>query len=249
MIPQINSDLGFSGVSLFSKNFRVYCNFLVILRRMRKFDLLWVFFVLILLFNTRVESECHGVCDALASYYLWGGTNLTFISNVLNTSMTKILFYNSQISNPNIIPQGGRLNVPFKCSCVDDGQFLGHQFNYTFKSGISYKKISEIYYANLTTIDMLTKFNSYDPNNLPDTAVRLNVPVNCSCGNSRVSKDYGLFITYPLRFGENLSSIASGSGLPEKLLSDYNPNSDFSSGSGLVFIPGKGDSFIYLIRK
>ncbi|KAK1365108.1 Chitin elicitor receptor kinase 1 [Heracleum sosnowskyi] len=73
----------------------------------------------------------------------------------------------------------------------------------------------------------------------------LNVPVMCSWGSRRVSKDYGLFITYPLRPGENLSWVAKGVGLPEKLLMDYNPGVDFSSGSGLVFIPGKDQSGSY----
>lgn len=64
--------------------------------------------------------------------------------------------------------------------------------------------------------------------------------MNCSCGDKKVSKEYGLFVTYPLSPGENLSSIANDTGLAQYLLQSFNPNSDFSKGSGLVFIPGKG---------
>ncbi|MFS7967144.1 putative non-specific serine/threonine protein kinase [Helianthus anomalus] len=45
---------------------------------------------------------------------------------------------------------------------------------------------------------------SYDRNPIPNDDATINVMVNCSCGNSSVSKDYGLFLTYPLRVGETL---------------------------------------------
>ncbi|THF96679.1 hypothetical protein TEA_004770 [Camellia sinensis var. sinensis] len=38
----------------------------------------------------------------------------------------------------------------------------------------------------------------------------------------------------------NLSAIAAEFNLSQQLLKDFNPNSDFSGGTGLVFIPGKG---------
>ncbi|KAK3016795.1 hypothetical protein RJ639_006061 [Escallonia herrerae] len=194
--------------------------------------------VLLTTFWVRSNSSCRSTCDALASYYVWRGTNLTFISTVLSTTIPEIRSYNPTVTSQDLIVAGTRLNVPFSCGCIE-GQFPGHQFDYEVVSGDYYGLIAGTYYANLTTVGMLEKYNSYDPNRLPDVNTRLNVTVNCSCGNSRVSKDYGLFITYPLRPGENLSSIASDNGVTEQLLRDYNPASDFSSGSGLVFVPGK----------
>ncbi|CAK9137259.1 unnamed protein product [Ilex paraguariensis] len=91
---------------------------------------------------------------------------------------------------------------------------------------------------------MMEKFNTYPANNIPDNA-QLNVTVNCSCGNSRVSSDYGLFITYPLRPRESLSSIANEFRLPEPLLESYNPGVNFGNGSGLVFIPGRDQNGTY----
>ena len=69
----------------------------------------------------------------------------------------------------------------------------------------------------------------------------MNVTVNCSCGDPNVSKDYGLFETYPIRPGENLSSIAAEFGIGESLIQSYNPGVNFSSGKGIVFIPTKGE--------
>lgn len=203
--------------------------------------------LVLIMFCVRVESSCSGGCDALASYYLWPDSNLTFISTVFSTSISQIRSYNPQIINPDFVNRDTRINVPFSCGCVR-GEFMGHQFDYQIRSGNYYQLIAERYYSNLTTVEMLRSFNSYDPDRLPDVNARLNVTVNCSCGNRGVSRDYGLFVTYPLRPGENLSSIASESQLPEELLRDYNPGSNFSSGSGLVFIPGRGESIIIIFQ-
>ncbi|KAI3466544.1 hypothetical protein Pfo_023207 [Paulownia fortunei] len=168
------------------------------------------------------------------------GSNLTFISTIFSTPVNNIVSYNPQITDPDLIQFGSRLNVPFSCGCINS-QFMGHQFIHQVRPGNYYRMIAELYYSNLTTVEMMTRFNNYAPESIPDDA-RLNVTVNCSCGSSGVSRAYGLFITYPLRPGESLSAIANESGLPERLLQDYNPGVDFSRGGGLVFIPGRGIS-------
>lgn len=212
---------------------------------MRVFDLKLVLILVFAFFcaRRRVEAvaECSKGCDlALASYYLWKGTNLTFISKVFDTSIGHILSFNPQITNKEKILAGTRINVPVSCNCIRN-KFLGHSFSYKVKSGNTYKKIAELYYANLTTVDWLKSSNVYDENHIPDVGSSVNVIVNCSCGNKSVSKDYGLFLTYPLRPGESLSSIANEFELSSELLQSYNPTSDFTSGSGLVFVPGKGN--------
>ncbi|PIN11222.1 Serine/threonine protein kinase [Handroanthus impetiginosus] len=198
-----------------------------------------VFFILNI-FWAAAKSQCTQSCDALASYYIPPGRTLTFISLRFQTTINNITSYNPQITNPDLIQSDTRINVPFSCNCINN-DFMGHQFAYRARSGNTYKTIAELSYSNLTTVEMMTRFNMFTPENIPD-ASDLNVVVNCSCGNPRVSKDYGLFITYPLRPGENLSVLANAFGLPEGLLQDYNPGVDFSRGSGLVFIPGRGIS-------
>lgn len=79
--------------------------------------------------------------------------------------------------------------------------------------------------------------NSYPPNNIPNGAT-LNVTVNCSCGDSDVSREYGLFLTYALRPGQTVNSVASELNFTHPgLLQKYNPEVNFSSGSGIVFLP------------
>ncbi|CAL5345649.1 unnamed protein product [Camellia sinensis] len=203
--------------------------------------------VIIILFSIGVDSKCSSEqqqCNALASYYVRDGSNLTYISKLLSSSLSQIQIYNPQITNPDSVHRDTRVNVPFSCACIGELGFLGHEFVYEVQSEDTYKLIAEKNYASLTTVEMLQRFNGYDTNRIPVKAM-VNVVVNCSCGNSRVSKDYGLFISYPLRPGENLSAIAAEFNLSRQLLKDFNPNSDFSGGTGLVFIPGKDQNGTY----
>ncbi|CAN4078400.1 unnamed protein product [Withania somnifera] len=211
----------------------------MIFQESRSFELVLGILVLNILW-VGAKSQCSDGCDALASFNVWNGTNLTFISRSFSTTIKNILSYNPQITNPDIIQYQSRVNVPFSCSCVN-GKIMGHQFGLQVKSSTTYPRILRFYYSNLTTVEKLQESNSYNPNNVPANAI-VNVIVECFCGNSHVSKDYGLFITYPLRSNENLDTLANDFNLPKELLKDYNPGANFSRGSGLVFIPGKGIS-------
>ncbi|GMI70951.1 chitin elicitor receptor kinase 1, LysM-containing receptor-like kinase 1 [Hibiscus trionum] len=188
-------------------------------------------------------------CTALASYYVWQDSNLTFISRVLQSPLVPysavnfdtILAYNPQVANKDNVEADSRLNVPFPCECIN-GEFLGHVFNYSVVSRDTYDKIAREYYSNLTTVDWLQLTNSFPATNIPDTGTTVRVVVNCSCGDAAISKEYGLFVTYPLRPGENLSSVLTQGNLSSdlsELVQRYNPGVNFSSGAGLVYIPGR----------
>lgn len=111
-------------------------------------------------------------------------------------------------------------------------------FRYSVQPEDTYDKVATEHYANLTTEAYLERTNSFPATNIPPSAT-LNVSVNCSCGDESVSKEYGLFVTYPLRPEDSLDAIASASGVPAETLQRYNPGVDFRSGSGIVFVPGK----------
>ncbi|XP_015578590.2 lysM domain receptor-like kinase 3 isoform X2 [Ricinus communis] len=208
-----------------------------------KLGLLSLLVPLILSLASTAHSKCTRGCDlAFASYYVWQEANTSFIAEVMKSSILDspdtIVTYNSdQVSNKDSLPSFIRINLPFPCGCID-GEFLGHVFNYDVRSGDTYLVVAEKYYSNLTTVSWLSQLNSYPPTNIPDTGI-LNVTVNCSCGNSQISKDYGLFITYPLRPEDSLESIANQTSIRADLLQSYNPGVNFSRGSGLVYIPGQ----------
>lgn len=193
-----------------------------------------------------VHSKCSKGCGlALGSYYVWPGSNLTIISDVTNNNIQDIVAYNKQlIPNQNSVQSDTRIDIPFPCDCIN-GEFLGHVFKYSLGSGDTYNRIASLYYANLTSVEWLQRFNTFDPNNLPDTNEKLNVTVNCSCGSS-VSKKYGLFVTFPLRLGDTLVSVANQTNLgvnlsaAANLLQSYNPGVNFSAERGVVYVPGRG---------
>lgn len=154
------------------------------------------------------------------------------------TKPEDIVDYNREtVPNKDTVIAGERVNIPFPCDCIN-GDFLAHTFSYNVQTGDTYESVAGSNYANLTNVQWLRKFNSYQPNNIPDTGT-LNVTVNCSCGDKKIG-DYGLFVTYPLRPGETLGSVANSTKLDSGLLQRYNPGVNFNQGSGLVFIPGKG---------
>lgn len=194
-----------------------------------------------------VESKCAGSCElALASYYVWNGSNLSVINQYLNSpaapydsiNFDPILRYNREITNKDLIQMGSRVLVPFPCEC-QPGDFRAHTFRYRVRQGDTYETVATRNYANLTTVESLRRTNAYPAEDIPLSAT-LNVSVNCSCGDESVSKEYGLFVTYPLRRGDSLNSIASSSGVPAETLRRYNPRVDFSSGNGIVYVPGRG---------
>lgn len=198
-------------------------------------------------FCSLVQSRCSRGCDlALASYYVESGNELAQISQYMNTDNSRIQQYNRQtISNPDSIPSFVRINVPFSCECIG-GNFLGHVFNYNIRSQDTYEVIADERYANLTTAAWIQRFNSYDPNRIPDNAnVTLNVTVNCSCGDSSISKAYGLFVTYPIRQGETLESVSSAANLSSDLIRSYNPDANFSEVNSLIYIPGRDENGNY----
>lgn len=211
-------------------------------------NLLGLSILVLISFPTAVISSCSKGCGlGIASYYVSEGSTLTFIAQVLQSSIVAatdfdtILSYNKQLTNKDSVLAGTRVDIPFPCECLNK-QFLGHVFTYTIKSGDTYQKIATEYYANLTTVSELLQYNSYNPNNLPDTNGLLNVTVNCSCGDSSVSMDYGLFISYPLRPEDTLTSVLTQTNLSTDmadLVQKYNPGVNFSQGSGLVYVPGK----------
>lgn len=185
------------------------------------------------------EAKCRKGCDlAIASYYVWQGSNLSYISNIFNQKIPDILRYNPHVLSPDSIQTGIRINVPFSCECLN-GDFLGHTFAYITQRDDTYAKVARFAFANLTTDYWIQRVNIYDPTQVPDS-VPINVTVNCSCGDRRVSRDYGMFATYPLLAGQSLQSLAMETGVSADLLQGFNQGFDFNAGSGIVFLPAKG---------
>ncbi|PHT76316.1 hypothetical protein T459_19838 [Capsicum annuum] len=198
----------------------------------------------------RVNSQCNKGCDlALASFYVWRGLNLTFISQMFSTTIPEIVSYSNKdnIPNQDSVIAGTRINIPFRCDCLDEVKVLGHKFPYKVKLGDTYGLIASNY-SDLTNAEWLMKFNRYPETGIPND-VSLDVVVNCSCGDRAVSEYYGLFITYPVRAEDNLTSVALAANVSEDVIRRYNPGVDskLDIGNGIIYIPGRGTSVSSLL--
>ncbi|GJN38508.1 hypothetical protein PR202_gb27557 [Eleusine coracana subsp. coracana] len=186
---------------------------------------------------------------ALAAYYFSAESNLSFIASLFGIrDYSALLPYNPSITNPNYIVTGDRVSVPFRCSCLSlpspaAKTFLAGSFPHALStpSGETYADVAAEF-ANLTTPEWLEAANPGQAG----TARTVNVTVNCSCGDERVSNRYGLFLTYPLWEGETLASVAEGYGFSSpaqmEMIRRYNPGMDGVSGKEIVFIPVRGNA-------
>ncbi|KAJ1695076.1 hypothetical protein LUZ63_011774 [Rhynchospora breviuscula] len=192
-------------------------------------------------FVVRQEAKCPKTCSlALGSYYVSSSSlgtplNLTYIASLFQMTPEEILPFNPEIKNKYYIKVGDRVNVNFSCDCIDNS-FLGHTFQYIIQKGDTYERVAKTYYANLTSENFLTKINSYSRNSIPSPAT-INVTVNCSCGDPSISKQYGLFVTYPLQADENSHSVASAFNLSAAVVDKYNRGTSFSSAGDIVYVP------------
>ncbi|KAM0890359.1 hypothetical protein ACQ4PT_027150 [Festuca glaucescens] len=189
-------------------------------------------------------------CDlALGSYLVGSDQNVTYIGQLfgLGDDYRLLQPYNPGRPNPDFVAIGDRINVSFTCQCLarpsdPAATYLAGSFPHKVVTGETYTSIAD-QYNNLTTVDWLAATNTYPPNKIPDIAT-VNVTVNCSCGDPDVSKDYGLFLTYPLRDRETLASVAASHGFSSQgqldMIRKYNPGMDGVTGSGIVYIPDQG---------
>uniref|UniRef100_A0A0E0QTM8 non-specific serine/threonine protein kinase n=1 Tax=Oryza rufipogon TaxID=4529 RepID=A0A0E0QTM8_ORYRU len=193
---------------------------------------------------------CRAGCSlAIAAYYFSEGSNLTFIATIFaigGGGYQALLPYNPAITNPDYVVTGDRVLVPFPCSCLGlpaapASTFLAGAIPYPLPlprggGGDTYDAVAANF-ANLTTAA------------IPGGDGRVNVTINCSCGDERVSPRYGLFLTYPLWDGETLESVAAQYGFSSpaemELIRRYNPGMGGVSGKGIVFIPVKDPNGSY----
>ncbi|KAF0914392.1 hypothetical protein E2562_028484 [Oryza meyeriana var. granulata] len=198
---------------------------------------------------------CRAGCPlALAAYYFSPESNLTFIASLFGIGDYQALLpYNPAITNPDYVVTGDRVYVPFPCSCLalpaaPVSTFLAGAIPYPLSRGGDTYDAVAAKYANLTTAAWLNATNAYPPKRIPGAGT-VNVTVNCSCGDERVSRRYGLFLTYPLWDGETLASAAVQYGFSSpaemELIRSYNPGMEGVSGKGIVFIPVKDPNGSY----
>jgi hypothetical protein len=102
-------------------------------------------------------------------------------------------------------------------------------------------------FEDLTQASWIGTWNGLPDINFILTGDTFKVPVKCFCGDPSVSLGYGLFLTYPVAAGGNLSSLASDFNTSEALLVGYNPSVNWNGSKvdQYAFIPVTGATFSF----
>ncbi|KAL2629729.1 hypothetical protein R1flu_014415 [Riccia fluitans] len=186
------------------------------------------------------EGTCkprEGCSAALAYYKLVANDNLLSLSDRFMTTVQEVQRYNN-IPVPDSVLEDQVVLFPFPCKCTDDN--LGYSFLYSVKLDDTITEIAEDLYENLSRNEWISKANPSIKDTTIYEGLRLNIPVNCSCGDPDISLEYGLFVTYPLRSGDNVSGLAEQFQTDELTIQKYNPSVNWnrlSPGEDIIYIP------------
>ncbi|BBN07269.1 chitin elicitor receptor kinase 1 [Marchantia polymorpha subsp. ruderalis] len=186
------------------------------------------------------EGDCLprlGCSRALAYYKLVNDDTLLALADRFMTNVAELQKYND-IPNPDSVEAGTVLFFPYTCECIDDR--LGHEFLYQVALDDTVAQIAQIKYQFLSREAWITQASKLSSVGTIYPGLTVTVPVNCSCGDPSVSPDYGLFLTYPIRSGDNFTGIAQQFQANETLLQQYNPSinwSNLSPSTDIIFIP------------
>ncbi|KAG6549898.1 hypothetical protein Mapa_008406 [Marchantia paleacea] len=208
----------------------------------------WVSFVMVVVLAVASgwiptsEGDCLprlGCSKALAYYKLVKDDTLLALADRFMTNVPELQKYND-LPNPDSVEADQEIMFPFLCDCIDDS--LGYQFLYEVELDDTVAQIAQLRYQDLSREEWIVQAS--DLNNVETiyAGLKVTVPVNCSCGDPAVSPDYGLFLTYPIRDGDNMTTIAQQFETNETLLQRYNPSikwSNLSPSTDIIFIPQK----------
>eukprot|EP00249_Psilotum_nudum_P012896 c24031_g1_i1 orf=105-2123(+) len=181
-----------------------------------------------------------GCETGLAYYQVPSNLSLQNITTLFQTTQSKALLFNT-IPDPDVIPEGTFLYVPFPCACY--GSNLGYTFLYEVQPDETVEDIAGERFKGLSRQDWI---ETATPLNDPGTIFPgffLKVPVNCSCGDPKVSLKYGLFTTYVVQENDTLDIIGDRFNTTPDILRQYNRGTNWGQLTALqdiVFVPFSG---------
>lgn len=185
-------------------------------------------------------------CEAAYAYYkAQANETLDSIGAKFQLTSEEILTANPTISTHGAIVTNQPFYIPFHCQCIQN-QLL-HMFQYQVQRADTVELIAGTVFEDLTQASWIGTWNGLPDINFILTGDTFKVPVKCFCGDPSVSLGYGLFLTYPVAAGSNLSSLASDFNTSEALLVGYNPSVNWNGSKvdQYAFIPVKDTSGNY----
>lgn len=168
-------------------------------------------------------------CTSYLSYRLPYESKISEIAYKFQINVTDLLSANamdwSKPSSYNqILPTKSTIKIPISCPCID-GIRRSFSTNYSIKVADSLDSIAESY-GGLVSVEQIKSVNNISDENLirrgGGGAGGIVIPLPCTCFNNSNYGSPAVYLSYVVKEGENLSSIADEYGVTVSNLENVN---------------------------
>ncbi|KAL6861217.1 hypothetical protein ACP4OV_016917 [Aristida adscensionis] len=167
--------------------------------------------------KTTIEP-CSGAdaCPALLGYTLYADMKVSEVAALFGADPAALLAANAlDFASPGaanrIIPAGLPLRVPTRCACAD-GVRKSVAVRYSARPADTLNSIADVVFAGLASADQIRTANGLaeeDADAPLDPGQRLVIPLPCVCFNSTDNNLPAVYLSYVVRVGDTVESIAA----------------------------------------
>ncbi|KAK3131900.1 hypothetical protein QOZ80_6AG0513140 [Eleusine coracana subsp. coracana] len=155
-------------------------------------------------------------CPALLGYTTYADMKVSEVAALFGADPAAVLAANAlDFASPGaanrIVPAGLPLRVPTSCACAD-GVRKSVSVRYAARPADTLGSIADVVFAGLASTDQIRTANGLaaeDPDAPLDPGQRLVVPLPCVCFNSSDNNLPAIYLSYVVRVGDTVQSIAA----------------------------------------
>ncbi|XP_062228396.1 lysM domain-containing GPI-anchored protein LYP6-like [Phragmites australis] len=167
--------------------------------------------------KTTIEP-CSGAdaCPALLGYTLYAEMKVSEVAALFAADPAALLAANALgFASPGaanrILPAGTPLRVPTRCACAD-GVRKSVAVRYAVRTADTLASVADFVFAGLASADQIRTANGLaeeDPDAPLDPSLTLVIPLPCVCFNSTDNNLPAVYLSYVVRVGDTVQSIAA----------------------------------------
>ncbi|KAG2610267.1 lysM domain-containing GPI-anchored protein LYP6-like [Panicum virgatum] len=167
--------------------------------------------------KTTIEP-CSGAdaCPALLGYTLYADMKVSEVAALFGADPAAVLAANAlDFASPGaanrILPAGTPLRVPTRCACAD-GVRKSVAVRYAARPADTLGSVADVVFAGLPSADQIRTANGLaaeDPDAPLNPGQQLVIPLPCVCFNSTDNNLPAVYLSYVVRVGDTVQSIAA----------------------------------------
>uniref|UniRef100_A0A0E0L964 LysM domain-containing protein n=1 Tax=Oryza punctata TaxID=4537 RepID=A0A0E0L964_ORYPU len=167
--------------------------------------------------KTTIEP-CAGAdtCAALLGYTLYADMKVSEVAALFGADPRALLAANAlDFASPGaanrILPAGLPLRVPTRCAC-SDGVRKSVAVRYSARPADTLASVADVVFAGLASADQIRTANGLsaeDPDAPLDAGATLVIPLPCVCFNSTDNNLPAVYLSYVVRVGDTVQSVAA----------------------------------------